>query len=165
MAYEDGVEERWAATEHFRARQGQQLDRFHAACEAVRNARQSHNVRGSCQQESARAVIVVNRFLDGQHELRSTLDLIDDCKIKTVHERDRVGSGCFEGRLIVKRQVHTTAIAHRPGYRRLARSARSGEENNRRIAESLDKASANEAFVQARSSHRHPAIKNTIPGD
>ena len=57
------------------------------------------------QYSSTGAVIVVDRFLKGQHEVRRTLDLIDDCKIEAAHERDRIGSGCFERRLIVESQV------------------------------------------------------------
>jgi len=63
--------------------------------------------------------------------------------------------------------VHATAIAHRPSECRFARPARPYEENDRRVAESFDKAPSNEAFVQANPQIatwqlgiHYPAIRN-----
>lgn len=71
-------------------------------------------------------------------EVRRTLGLIDYCKIKAAHERDRIGSGCFERRMIVDRQVHSPAIARRACECGLARPTRPHEENDRRVSERFD---------------------------
>jgi hypothetical protein len=53
--------------------------------------------------------IIVNRDFQRQHKFRCTLDLINDCRWQLADKASRVGFGCGQRALIIKRDIEGSA--------------------------------------------------------
>lgn len=93
-------------------RQRQHLDGFHPAGEAVGDSWQGQHVRRAGEQKPTRTImiILVDRFLDRQQQVRRALDLVNDGPVQAPDEAGRIGLGGLQDRLIVEREIGSTGF-------------------------------------------------------
>jgi hypothetical protein len=138
----------------FRPSQGQHPNGFHPASEAVSDARQGQHIGRAGQQETARAIIFVDRLLDRQQQIGRALDLVDDGAIQTSDEPGRVGLGGLKDGLVVECAVGPAGFSHLSHQRRLAGPARSDDEDDRRVCKRLLRPPLNESLEHDISDYR-----------
>lgn len=78
----------------------QHLDGLYAPGPAIRDPGRGQYICRPGQQEPARPVILINRFLYGKQQLGRRLYFIDDRAIQTTYEANRIGLGGIEDWLI-----------------------------------------------------------------
>jgi hypothetical protein len=101
--------------------------------QAVGDPRQGQDIRRVGEQEATRPIVLIDRLLDGQQQVRRALDFIDNGPIEAADEAGGIGPGGLKDRLIVERDIGPPGVSHFSDECGLAGTARAYDQDHRRI--------------------------------
>lgn len=101
LSLEEALKEGRSTAVDLGLRQRQHPERFHPSGKTVGDPRQGQHIGRASEEKSTRAIILVDRLLDREEQIRCALDLIDDGSIQAPDEPGWISLRSFEHGLVV----------------------------------------------------------------